>query len=453
MKRMEDKRLRVSSPNRPSSNQSLRSISEDLSSSPKKQGNIVFKQFDKQVENKLTEMATHKLTYGLNNVQLVRFSTDLGLLFLKSNALNSSTFHLSDALSHLTKLITELGYEELCQRDHSRDPLTIFGPITYSSQQLSPIKHEKYSHDKKVKEFTEQCKNLSNVILNGLAMTQFKLGNFDTSETILQKLQQKLQERGIMHRDCIFVANVMLCLLYIKTNKPSLLEERLQETERDLNSVVPTAMETRCHSEKKKMIFYLKFKNSLKSNNIEACIDMIVEMLNLCEQEENDDKILYLFKLLVSLSSRYSVRLVETVSVMDKYVPLLSGFPFDSQLPKIHKKLLYSILIQSSVIYVKLCKYDSAYTVLINLYNHLMADANSPENGIASLDFITVQEHGDFLRKLGTVCLGMNKSEEGISWFKKAVVLYASQLGKSHPLTKSSIQRTAELIFHFSNEK
>ena len=449
---MEDKRVRVGSPNRPSTNHSMRSTSEQEAKSPKKQRNIVFKQFDKQVEEKLTEMATHKLICGLNNVQLVRFSTDLGLLFLKSNAINSANFHLSDALKHLTQLIAEFGYEELCQKDHTKDSKTIFGPITYSSEQLSPIKPERFSLDKKVKEFTEGCKNLSLVIMNGLAMTQFKLGNFETSEIILQKLLPRLQEQRTVF-DCRFVTNVMLCLNYLKTDQSSFFDERLRETERELNSVALPIFETRVSSEKKKIVLYLKIKNNLKSNNIETSIDMIIELLNLCEQEENDDKILYLFKFLVSLSSRYSVRLTETIAVLDRYLPILSGFAFDSGLPYIHKKLLYSILIQSSVIYVKVGNYDAAYSVLINLYNNLMVDPTSPEKGIESLDFITVQDHGDFLRKLGTVCLGMNKTEEGISWFKKAVVLYASQLGKSHPLTKSSIQRTAELIFHFSNEK
>ena len=428
-----------------SSTRSSSSMSRTSSASPQNKSPIVFKQFDRGVQSKIEAIANFKLVNGLYRIGLVQLMIDLSLIYLRSNALNSSLNHLSEALNLHTKLIGDVGYEKLyyIESPYLLSESTITptkGAIIHQSKKISPIKHEPSVLNRKIEIFRNRCTIMSHTILIGMSMCQLKRGQLDIAQKILLKLLP-IVEQEKQYEIC-FSAKYLLTIVYQKKGDILPMKESLKDIQETFKSKLDSS---RKDDEIKKMILYLWLKLYLERKDVGNALDVVIELLILGENVASEDKVFHLFKMMLSIVAKYGIHHEKALPFLEKYLPSILEFNFDSNLPKNYKRLLFDIYIDSSVILVQVELLEAAYEVLKGLDIALQSERLKLRH---EFDFISFLEEADYLRKLGTVCLSLNKYEEGIMWLKRAAILYASNLGKSHQLTKSIIQKIAQIIYH-----
>jgi len=427
--------FRPSSSRNQSINKSSRSESRNVSRSP-----LVFGSFNTHIEIKLKEIANYKIFSGELSLRNVQLLMELAQLYLRSNALNTSEQHLTEALNVHKRLVSEYGPEQLfyLEMTSAKQQHTQSGPI----EDLSPIKTPETNMQDKIRQYSTKCDNLSHIILISLAMTNFKNARFEISQRILKRLQPIFETVETSTHDLKFISSNVQCWNYLKTEQFQIMKEELQTlasqiTVHELNSLKQNEMTL--------IVMYLQVKLALSQGDLDRVVDFIKNMLDVCESNPNDDKIYHLFKILLSIGWKNRKHDQKILPLIIPYLTSLYNAPFDDNLPKSYKIWMYEIFIQSSVILVRNGQYADAYEALYRLAESL---DNIQQSRSEMVDFIDISEYGSMLLKLGTVCMSINKFEEGIRRFKEAAILYTKHLGKNHPLTKSTIDRIAQLMVH-----
>jgi tetratricopeptide (TPR) repeat protein len=436
---------------------------------------------ERDIELRTEYLALLKLEHGSIHIEIVKALIDLSHTYIRNNSLPSALAHIERALRMNVNL------SEILKQQEER---MLLYDMPASNSRLSNRSNS--SEDSVVfnlDDVKQECDSLSHSILLTIAICHLKMGNFRTSETLTFKVKQVYDDivhnHSKEHQLDEYSIMLLICMIYIETNRYKEAEQILQEQWENTESLkgdhvllVPVYL----------LLAKLYMNHAREMHTpqelIYKAIHCYEQALPLVIQHNHGygmDRIIILFQLVTcyNLLHKYdhSVTYIKQVEKLASDIARdqLVSFGIHHNTNKHHLlhflKWTCHVKMTLAFVYVKCNQYTEACRTLINvvLFNEQALNSNGRDDGNSdetSLDpplpppteqqqeqVLNCLERADLYKKLGTIYMWLNQLDNASIMYRRALHLLYSYKRDNQTVSNSDcdimirdlLERTAKL--------